>query len=443
MPFHVRLLAILLLLSAPASGDEGSRAEGPHVRVVCDFRNDAVAREALRTAEASWELSQRLWGREARPAAPLEVRLFATGRAFDAALDRLGAGEFKRNRAFTSGAAQASLLVVDPECPPETLAALGLPYQTRRLIAHETAHLFAFHAFPGGSSHPFWLAEGSAVWIEEETLKEGRWIADPMDDPFSSTGWVRCKRLLEKGALPSSEAILQDRTEHLGFYDRYAACAGLFRVLKSGAGARVLAEARDLPSGPGLARRLQESVRKACGAEGLAGMDRALHRLVRDSRPSWEEVFRSLETEGEEWTQAAFRDTNAIAWRTGPVGRKEYALEGSLRILPAGPRQMNLLLARDEDGFLSVAFQAGGGVTLLEYASREDRWRTLAFREAALPTGAAFRFEVRAQKGALRVSVDGREVLKAGTGAHPLDAPWGLGAQAGSAGEWSGIRIVD
>jgi hypothetical protein len=50
-------------------------------------------------------------------------------------------------------------------------------------------------------------------------------------------------------------------------------------------------------------------------------LDGAFAAYVRSLSPKWNEVYRSLETAGDDWTQIAFPDVNAIAWRTRPITR--------------------------------------------------------------------------------------------------------------------------
>ena len=99
---------------------------------------------------------------------------------------------------------------------------------------------------------------------------------------------------------------------------------------------------------------------------------------MKSSQPKWRETYRSLETKGKTWTQIAFAEKNAIAWRTRRIGRSTYRITGSVEILPNDRRQMNLLLGKDGGGFISVAFVAGYGINVFRYDSRKGHWTELA-----------------------------------------------------------------
>ena len=58
---------------------------------------------------------------------------------------------------------------------------------------------------------------------------------------------------------------------------------------------------------------------------------------------------------------------------------------------------------------------------------------------AALKVGAAVPFEVIVDGGKLVVRVADRDAVAVDLGNRTLDGAWGLGAQAGSAGLWSGV----
>ena len=109
----------------------------------------------------------------------------------------------------------------------------------------------------------------------------------------------------------------------------------------------------------------------------------------------------------------AFPDSNAVAWRTKPVGRDEYSLAGSFQILPGGRQQLNVLLGRSADGFVSVAFVAGYGVTVFEYhAQKDEAWERLGdikIDGVELSRWVPFRVDVR--DGHLEVTIGDRSVL--------------------------------
>ena len=76
-------------------------------------------------------------------------------------------------------------------------------------------------------------------------------------------------------------------------------------------------------------QRLHSFIEGAIGRDELKKIDGAFEKYVRALKPQWDEVYRSLETSGPTWTQIAFPDTNAIAWRTQAV-KKEPEITVSL-----------------------------------------------------------------------------------------------------------------
>ncbi|MCA8943780.1 MAG: hypothetical protein KDB80_14550, partial [Planctomycetes bacterium] len=156
-------------------------------------------------------------------------------------------------------------------------------------------------------------------------------------------------------------------------------------------------------------------LRRFGGGDRLAAKaSAALLRLVADGDaatsdeeidafdPQWQQVFRVFETGGRDWEQTGF-DRNAICWRTAPAGTSRR-LNGELRVLPAGTRQMNLLLGRRDDGFVSVAIVAGerGGVTVFDYRGDTDEWRCVVHVGRSIPLDEFFRWEIGAEFGWIR-----------------------------------------
>ena len=139
----------------------------------------------------------------------------------------------------------------------------------------------------------------------------------------------------------------------------------------------------------------------------------------------------------------AFPDKNAIAWRTESIGREAFTLSGSVEILYGTNPQMNVLLARRDAGFVSVAFRAGSGVTIFDYRKAGEEWRRVGWYDAPeVQVGREFPFSVR---------VDGRRITVAVSDQEPLSwtldedvdvrGAWGVGAQYASAGIWRGVTL--
>ena len=356
-------LLTLASLTGAASriGGEGTTRAGTYFRIVCDFENEPVARQALETAEAAWPIAAKLCGSpDARPAHPLDIHLLRTVAAYEKEEAALTGGKFRKNLAFSSWEKKAAYVVLQPQCSDDALKTVGVPALTRRLLAHEVFHLVRSETIPNFESHPDWFADGAASWIEDEVLAALRLTSGLEKDPESSTDIRRARDLLEKGKLPSAREIFRDQTSSLEFYGRYAVVGLFFRFLKGGKHRpeleAILAEMRRLVGGEKFTERIFEFIERTLGSEGLDTLDREFKDFLRTKSPQWDQEYRSLEPVGKDWIQIAFPDTNAVAWRTEPVGKSKYALTGELEILPGASRQLNLLLGRTDQGFVSVAF---------------------------------------------------------------------------------------
>jgi hypothetical protein len=422
---------------------------GPHFRVLCHFDDERAADAALETVEAIWPLASDLFGLSAAPLdPPLDVHLYRRPDDYLAAEREIAAGKFAKNLAFSSYETRSAYVAVQPDLTDETLAEAGITAQTRHLLAHEAAHLVRWRAAPAFRSHPGWLSDGIAMWIEEETLAARGWSAGGAEDPYVAADMIRAQRLLAGGHLPSATGILRDETKDMEMYDRYSVRKLLFRrlVTRNDAPAfrAALRAAWKLEDGKDFAARMSQTLLAPYAAEGLAGLDLDFEQFVRSQAPAWDEVFRSLSTVGDAWLQAAFPDRNAVSWRTSSVGVDTYELRGQIEILPGSGKsqQMNLLLCRADGGFVSIAFVAGYGADVFLYHSADDRWERLA----AAPTKAVqlwrrIPVRVTVDGSKLTLRIDGTEVATADVKGHPMSGPWGLGVQAGAAGVWRGIRV--
>lgn len=433
--------------AAPAPDDPLVR-DGPHFRLVCHFSDERIAAAALETAEAIWPLASGFYGFADAPLDPLlEVHLFRDAASYRAVEQTLALGAFGKNLAFSSYQTRAAYVALQPDVSDDTLAAVGLTAQTRHLLAHEAAHLVRFRASPAYRLHPGWFGDGAAIWIEEETMAARGWSAGADEDPYVATDAVRVQKLAAGGHLPTAESLLRDDTQGLEMYDRYAARKLLFRRLVSrrdGAAFRAAAAAAlRIPSGPDYANRFFDAITEPYRTEGLEELHLDYERFVRTRTPAWDETLRSLSTAGDVWTQIAFPELNAVAWRRAPMGEAPYEVRGELEILPCGTRvqQMNVLLGRAEDGFVSVAFVAGWGVDVMRFRARDNRWEKLASAPSKIVQARRrlpFRISVEGRRVSVRL--DGTEVVAAEAKDHAMTGAWGLGVQAGCAGFWRGIR---
>lgn len=445
--FHWTVGLLPLVFASSALGGERSTKTGKYFLVVCHFENDRIATAALKTAEMVWPVATELFGTaDGAPDKPAEIHLFRSVEEYEKVDAELAGGAFRRNLAFSSWNTKAAYIVVQPDCSDATLKQVGLPQPTRRLIAHEATHLIRYATMENHRSHPHWIADGAATWVEEHVMAKGRWSRGEEDDPDASSKIVRTVALLEKGALPSVADILRDRIDDTPWLTRYSVRWLFLRFLEHSVEREkfrsILAKARQLGGGSGYNTQLIAFIEVTLGQEGMMSIDGRFAKYLRSLRPRWEEVYRSLETAGDHWTQIAFPDKNAIAWRTEPVGEDAYTLRGAFRVLPGKKQQLNLLLGRNDDGFVSIAFVAGHGVTIFHFHAKDDRWEGLGSVESdVLKLDQWIGFRVKVGGDRIRVVLDKKPGLEAPLSGRSMRGAWGLGAQNGSAGVWRGVRL--
>lgn len=441
------IVLVWFALSTPALGAAGhSTRTGKVFRVICHFESEDIANEALRTAEMVWpEATNLLCVDQGAPAETREIHVYRTAAEYRKVDMELTGGKFEQNLAFSHWETQTSHIALQPECSDETLVRIALPMPTRRLIAHEATHLVRYATLPNFRSHPHWFADGMATWVAEKVMIAGGWSAGAERDPHLSTMIVRAAALLRKGEMPAANRILEDDLEDVPWRTRYALRWLVFRFLEQSMDHEsfraVMGEARQLGGGANYGRRLKAFILDSLGPERMKSFDRRFANYLQDLEPRWEEIYPSLATAGDEWAQVAYPTKNAIAWRTDPVGRSTYALEGKLKILPNSKQQMNVLLGRNVDGFVSVALSTGG-VTVFNYLQKENRWHRLGYRDATALRGERWvlcRVEIADDR--LSVSLNSETVLSVSLNGRPMQGSWGLGAQAGSAGIWGDVRL--
>lgn len=347
-------------------------------------------------------------------------------------------GAFKKNMSFSHHGTKSSHVAVQPEIADELMAIVGLPPQTRYVLAHEAAHLAVYEAMPNYPSHPQWFAEGIAVWVEAQVLD------NPKDQPHCTDYEARALRILEAGSLPGCEQLLADQYGKLDGIDRYSVQFLFFRYLvdhRSREFGRLLGRARKLGPGITYGKRLAKDFHKHLGKAEV--IDKGFANYVRGLEPAWRQVHRALANTKDGWLQIAFPKTNAIAHHVKPAGKSDYTIRGKLRFLPAKGVQMNLLLDHTKTGMITVAFRADGWVTVFHFKRETKEWKRLGNKAiGALDQKRDHAFEVAVHDGKLEVSLKGKVVLTCGTDGRDMKGPWGLGAQAGSAGIWKDLKCL-
>lgn len=441
----------LALVARPAPFAPDSVATGAHFRIEAHFAGDAVANDALATAEATWPLVTALYGPiQLGTDERLVVHLYRTAADYERAEDALTHGRFKTNLSLTSHETREAHVALQPDVHDGALARIGLTMLTRECVAHEAVHVASAHAWPNWNTLPDWFSEGAAMWITQETMVQGGWAPKTLDDPTLSTDARRVQRLHEAKQLPRLADIVDGKLGELTGPQRYALWSHVFRFLHDGktsaAFTKLAGVARATGGGAQHGEKVARAARELLGGDaGLAALDTEFASCVKALAPRWEEIHRSLSTRGDAWAQTAFPQSNAIAWRTDDAGGERYQLSGEFELLPGANQQLNVLLGRTDSGFVQVAFNAGNGVTVFEFDNRREgdaAWKRLGFLEAsAVRAGARVKFLVRVDKSKLTITVDDAKAGDVDLAGHPMKGAWGLGALAGSAGLWTKIQF--
>lgn len=414
-----------------------SVALGEHYQLICHFENVRLANAALETAEAVWPLADRLsTARAATPIKPFDIHLYRTASDYQQAEAALTGGRFRDTLAFSHGRSQASHIAIQPPCTDATLEIIGLPALTRYQIAHEAFHLASLAATSGDKNRPRWFKEGGATWAAQTAMEAKGWSDAATRDPYSATRMDRVRQLLRAGTLPTPGDILRKGCNDLARNDQYAVYWTFMRFMT--------AEARneDLAA---IVRHIERQATRPTSPLSEKRLDRldsdfAAH--VRSLAPLWREETRSLHVRGDTWTQIAFADEAAIAWRSKPVGRPDYRVVGSLEFLPNPGRRMDLLLGKDEAGHICVAFVRGFGLHVTRYWAADARREDLGIARAeGFEPGRPVRFALRLADGRLDANLNGQAVLTVPLGDKVVTGAWGLSAQPNTAGIWRGVRV--
>lgn len=448
-------LASALCVAALAAQRKNASRKAPRAQwqVTCvDFEDEAYAEAGQAIAEAVGEVIFDALGGPREKAPELVLHLYRDPAAFEAAEQERTGGQFARNRAFSYRPDVTSHLVCEPFWPEPIRARLGLPGQVQHLIAHEAAHLAVYVSCKGrGAFHPDWFAEGFTQWAEVRALRKlGIVAGDPMEDPWFAES-VRSVQALDD--VPRVQEILDDDLDDLGFHPRYA----LQWLLVESASARaerpfslLCQKVGAMHPQPRLKGDLGDKLLERLARGRSSRLDGWLGEHLAAQQPRWWEQIRSLapaEVEGQPvLVQSSFGGKNAVAFRQGPDaatgGRPlEFACElvGKLDGHD-GPPQLNVLLDRQDDSFLSVALHGSGWVTVFEHVYEGNAWNALGRGEAPMPTGNRFEVSIAIADGALAVSIDGTEAVRCEV-ERSWNGPWGVGAQAGSVGIWHQLTI--
>lgn len=444
----MRLLPILplvfLAVAAAASQDEPERrdyqyAEGRAFEVFATWSSeqggDATAEQALRVAEAV----------AAQLAARTGLHLAPEGEQPARALINLyqrpkDLGQLRRSMGMEPEAGQPFMeagggvmhLAIQPALSNRTLSEVGLPSWTLRQIGRKAGSSWVERVAPGQLAGPAsWAWEGLVLGAVQAALERSGQAQTASLDPSLGQEYSAVAALLEQGQQPQDLLALESQT---------AAGRGVRRVL---AGALVA------PQGQGLGEWLRS------GGDPLAALEDPLG-LLQAARASF--VGKELEvaaygTVERGWVQAALGNRSSRCWSREPVGREEYTLSGRLTLYaplvksnkkarPGG--QVNLLLGRVGEEYISVVFNTITGVTVYRYEALTGEYRILVEQKsgAFVPANTPFEFRVQIGPKIGSIELNGRPITTFTTDGRDMTGQYGTGAQAGcGVALWTELRL--
>jgi len=416
---------------------------GPRFQVVSDFAEPERAAEASQAAEAVVPIVLARLGRtEWTPRSVETIHLYRgyapfrerTARYNPNAPEALG---------FTHRDSRTSHVAVEPWS--DALRTLGLPRATRRLVAHEAAHLVCYDLLRDMDELPAWMVEGLADSAAQEALA-GLGLAEALEvDPATATRIASVQEFARGGRLPAFAALVEDRLADFAFLERYPLRWLTYEFLRAeqpAACARLFAAAYD-DGRTGSPKRVREALAPLWSEAERAALDARFAGWLAALQPRWRPCSGLLEGRAQGLLSLAGAGGDALALSTTPLADLPVRLSGALSILPGENRQLHVVLGHSADSFLEVAFTAGVGVTLWRYDCGERRWSIKGSAPVLeLVAERELDFRIEADADELEVWLAGRSVLRVPlAGDSPL-GPWGLGAQASACGCWSDIEAA-
>jgi hypothetical protein len=429
---------LLSLILACASGDP----ETARFRVVSCFPEEARAREALEVAEATVPVVLARLGVESwSPPGPRTLQLFADFARFRSATAEMNP-DSPEAHGYTSRDSRTAFVTVQPAA--ETLRALGLSSQTRRLIAHEVTHLLCFDLVADMTSLPGWMVEGLADSAAHEVL-DGLGRTRPLEEePCTAAQILLVQELIATNQAPRFGTLLHDKLGGFDYRQRYALRWLAYEFLRARHPEECarLFHAAFAPNAAGRAReRVRPLLEGLWPPEELHALDAEFLAWIGELRPRWRQTAGVCEFDERALVVLAPPSADALVVNQAVFEGLPFHVQGELSFLPGGSQQLHIVLAHRDDSFLLVSFTAGWGVTLWRHEVRGGRWQRQAAAEVPrLSAVQPARFRVAASASALSVALDGEEVLRVPLDGAELLGKFGLGAQAGSNGEWSALE---
>ena len=272
--------------------------------------------------------------------------------------------------------------------------------------------------------------------------------------------------LIRSNQAPRFGALLFDKLVGFEYGQRYALrwlfyeflasrrpeeCARLFGAAYHAAAYHAAADSAPgaqstaLPNGAGRAlERVRPLLERLWTPTELVALDEEFLTFVDAFHPQWGETTGVCEFGPGNLVVLAPPNADALVVNQDAFQSLPFHVEGELRFLPGKSQQLHVVLGHRQDAFLLVSFTAGWGVTLWRHEVQGARWLSKgAVEDTALTAERAYRFRVEARSGELSISLDDEEVLRVPLDGTEALGKFGLGAQAGSNGEWSALEWAE
>ena len=425
-----------------------SVSEGVLNRVVFDFEAPESVQACTLAADASARELASMLGVEAEPLdVPRDILVFELRDSFIEGVRAFGGDGVTVGGSYVHWDSGNVLLQAGPGMSRACEPLLGPSQFLLRSVGAQAAQLEGARQIPAWKNLPEWLREGLSTLAAQRALERLAMVPPLERDPLVREA---------VGRAPSDEVellghMMEDPTQRwvdaaLGGRDTNAAAyypllADAF--LEREGSADFLRSLASIPAGPRALALVNERVASRVDGARRSALREGVSRRIASLTPAWtfEGALAEIDPDDEVVRVRAIDRSNVVAWRAGSSPSR--SVSGALTIAEAGARQLNVLLRVRGDGLVAVNFAAGRGVAISAFDPRQGDWRALAGMAAEIPVGEPVRFEIGLRSGGLEVLVDGQRVVTAerlvpSGGDHWV--AWGVGAQAGCAGEFSALK---
>lgn len=363
-------------------------------------------------------------------------------------LDReLNGGAFRRNWSFANYAAMQGHVALQPPLEYSVLREVGVPLQTKLRVAEIAVYLCMNRAFNNYASHPDWLSRGLSDHFGSVALRELGIMGELEMEPWSSTEIHTIRRLFEDKPEYDVMSILDGEEEDISA-GRLASVRGAFVgwLMEIGAYEEMISEARRLGGGSAYEEKIKQATLDAITNAGVDSPELTFRTWVDEFEPEWDETYRSLTTRGDVWLHTAWDSNNAYSWNRQELGDGDWEMTGSVKIYKRDKAQLNILLGRTDEGFISVALGPSFGVAVFDrrYAlgDQKSRWIRLKNQELkSLEMGEWVDFKISKRRSRMIIKINRERPVMIDVAGINLDGNWGLGCQNKSAGEWRDVEV--